>query len=608
MSLLLPIIFLLAATLIFAPLAKRYASTTVLGYLIAGLLLGSSVSGLIDDAQLISQLLHFGMMTVMFFIGFAFRPLQLWAERRTVLKNSGVQFVIISLLITSICFLLFNEVLLSLILGGALALSALFLPQQLLQQKQQLNSNLGQATLASLQFQALLTVLLIALFPLLEDTSSTQHGIAYFAAIIATISGLFLASRYVVRPSFRFLARKNSIHLIPVLSLLILLTVILIMDILNIHLLIAAFLAGLLLAETEFKTEVERILEPFKDAAIGLFFLAIGLGLSLNPLSQTPLLILASIFGLVLIKAVIIGAIRYYQQRLAKPSILLAITLAQSGELSFILLKLAENEKLLSTALLESTFLIILGSMLLTPLLYTLFDRKILPMLQQNKVAVTDTAADVPQHPILIIGFGRFGQVIARALHAQGKHFSVIDSNQPDADFIQQYGHRFIDADVTQVENLRAAGIEYCKLLIVAIDDVEDSMNLARHLRLNYPDLTILVRARDRHHAHLLHGLGISQIWRETYSSSLNMAQQALIETGLDHDEAQTQIAQFKQQDEQLLTQQHWTYDQQTLTESYPSAIAELEYLFANTQTLLTDRVSNEQNTQSDANSPNEQA
>lgn len=604
MSLLLPIIFLMAATLIFVPLAKRYAANTVLGYLIAGLLLGSSISGLIEDPQLIKQLLHFGMIAVMFFVGFAFRPQQLWLERRGILKNSGLQLLIITLVLINVCFLLFNDVLISLILGFALALSAVILPQQLLQQKQQLNSKLGQATLATLQFQAFVAVILIVLFPLLEDTASTRHGIAYFAAIIATFSGLFLASRYLVRPAFRFLARKNSIHLIPVLSLLVLLSVILIMDILNIHILIGAFLGGLLLAETEFKTEVERILEPFKDAAIGLFFLAIGLGLSLQPLVQTPLLIITSIFGLVVIKATIVTAISYYQQRHAKLSTLFAITLAQSGELSFILLKLAESENLLSTALLESTFLIILGSMLFTPLLYALFDRKILPMLQKSKIAVAD--ADVPQHPILILGFGRFGQVIARALHAQGKQFSVIDSNQPDADFIEQYRHRFFDADVTQVENLRAAGIEYCKLLIVAIDDVEDSMNLARHLRLNYPDLSLFVRARDRHHAHLLSDLGVQHIWRETYASSLNMAQQALIETGLSIEDAHIQIERFKQEDEQLLMQQHWAHDQQEILESYPNAMAELEYLFANAKTLHTDRVSNDQNTQSDANSPNE--
>lgn len=603
MSFLPQAIVLLAATLIFVPLTKRYASTTVLGYLIAGLLLGSSVFGLIEDPQLISQLLHFGTIAVMFFIGFAFRPLQLWAERRGILKNSGLQYFLTTILLVGACLLLFHQVLLSLILGCALALSAVILPQQLLQQKQQLNHKLGQATLATLQFQAFIAVILIALFPLLEDTASTRHGIAYFAAIIATISGLFLASRYLVRPAFRFLAHKNSIHLIPVLSLLVLLAVILIMDILNIHVLIAAFLAGLLLAETEFKSEVERILEPFKDAATGLFFLAIGLDLSLTPLSQTPLLILASIFGLILIKAAVISAISYYQQRHAKLSTLFAITLAQSGEFSFILLKLAESENLLSTALLESSFLIILGSMLLTPLLYTLFDRKILPMLQKSKI-VAD--ADVPQHPILIVGFGRFGQVIARALHAQGKQLSVIDSNQPDADFIEQYGHRFIDADVTQVENLRAAGIEYCKLLIVAIDDVEDSMNLARHLRLNYPDLALLVRARDRHHAHLLHSLGITQIWRETYTSSLKMAQQAFIETGLSNEEAQTQIAQFEQEDQRLLIKQHWVHDQQEILESYPNAMAELEYLFANTKTLEVDRSSNDQNKQSDANSLNE--
>lgn len=602
MSLLLLIIFLLAATLIFVPLTKRYASTTILGYLIAGLLLGSSVSGLIEDPQLINQLLHFGIVAVMFFIGFAFRPLQLWGERRGILKNSGLQYFIITILLAGACFLLFDQVLNSLILGCALALSALILPQQLLQQKQQSNHKLEQATLATLQFQAFITVILIALFPLLEDTTSTRHGVAYFAALIATISGLFLANRYLVRPIFRFLAHKKSLHLIPVLSLFILLSVILIMDILNIHVLVAAFLAGLLLAETDFKTEVERIIEPFKDAATGLFFLAIGLGLSLTPLSQSPLLILASIFALVLIKAVVIGAISYCQQRNAKFSILFAVSLAQSGELSFILLKIAETEQLLNKEILQPTLLIIFGSMLLTPLLYWLMNTKILPLIQKKTPAPIQ---DVPQHSILIIGFGRFGQVIARALHAQGKHFNVIDSNQPDADFIEQYGHHFIDADITQIENLRATGIEYCKLLIIAIDDVEDSMNLARHLRLNYPDLTILVRARDRHHARLLHDLGISQVWRETYASALSMAEQTLVETGLSDDEAKNLMMHFKQEDERLI-QQHWNSNQQEIIKNHPSAIAELEYLFANTKTLILDRASNDQNTQSDAKSLNE--
>ncbi|MEB6480711.1 cation:proton antiporter domain-containing protein [Acinetobacter vivianii] len=603
MSLLLPIIFLLAATLIFVPLAKRYMGTTVLGYLIAGLVLGVNVSGLIKDPQLIQSLLNLGMMAVMLFLGLSFRPVQLWLERKSILKSTGLQLAVNIPLLVGAGFLLFHQLQGSLILGFALALSAVTLVQQLLEKKQQLHSPLGQACLATLQFQIFITVILIALFPLLEDTASTRHGIAYFAAIIATISGLFLASRYLVRPAFRFLAQKNSIQLIPVLSTLIIVSVILIMDILNIHVLIGAFLAGLLLAETEFKAEVERILAPFKDTAIGLFFLAIGLGLSLEPITQTPLLILGSIFGLILIKSGVIAAISYYQRRHARLSTLFAITLAQSGELTFILLKLAESENLLDKALLQPALLIVFGSMLLTPLLYWLFDTEILPRLQ-NKVPVVPE--DVPQHPILIVGFGRFGQVVARALHAQGKHFSVIDSNQPDADFIEQYGHRFFDADVTQVENLRAAGIEYCKLLILAIDDVEDSMNLARYLRLNHPDLTLFVRARDRHHAHLLNSLGIQYMWRETYAASLEMAQQALIEAGLSNLDAQTQIERFKQQDELLLIQQHWVQEQQEVIEYYPSAIAELEYLFENTKTLQTNRTRSDQNTQSDANSLNE--
>ncbi len=603
MSLLLPIIFLLAASLIFVPLAKRYLGTTVPGYLVAGLVLGSSVTGLVEDQQLIQSLLELGMISFMLFLGLAFRPLQLWQERRNLLKDSGLALALISLTLVATCFLIFNQLLASIIVGFALALSAVTPVRQLLQNKQQLHNSVGQASLATLQFQTFVTLILIVLFPLLEDTATTSHGIAYFAAIMATISGLFLASRYLVRPAFRFLVHKNSLHLIAALSLLVILSVILIMDILHIHILIGAFLAGLLLAETEFKAEVERIITPFKDAASGLFFLALGLGLSLQPLIHSPGLIAGSILGLILIKAGIIAAIHYYHVRHARVSSLMAVTLAQSGEFSFILLELAAHESLLPQPVLQPVLLIVFGSILLTPLLYWLLDTEILPRLQKKPVVAPE---DVPRHPILIVGFGRFGQVLARALHAQGKRFSAIDSNQPEAVFIEQYGHRFIDADVSQPENLRAAGIEYCKLLILAIDDVEDSMNLARYLRLNHPDLTLFARARDRHHAHLLNDLGIQAIWRETYASSLLMAQQALIETGLSSVDAQTQIERFKQQDELLLIQQHWVHDQQDSSGYYSSAIAELEYLFENTKTLSPDRLSNDQNIQSDANSLND--
>ena len=268
MSLLLQIILLLLATLIFAPLAKRYASTSILGYLIAGLLLGSGVFNLIHDAELINQLTELGMILFMLFLGFAFKPQQLWTQRHNLMINSGLPLLLSTILLISTCFFILQDVLKSIVLGFALALSSTTLAQQLLQNKRQINSTLGQTALLGLQLQTLFAVLLIGLFPLLEDTASTQHGIAYFAAIIATISGLFLASRYLVRPAFRFLAHRHSVELIPVLGLLIVFSVLLLIDILNIHMLIGAFLTGILLAETEFRTEVERIISPDRKSVV----------------------------------------------------------------------------------------------------------------------------------------------------------------------------------------------------------------------------------------------------------------------------------------------------------------------------------------------------
>lgn len=540
MSLLITVLFFLVAALIFAPIAKRYTFSTILGFTIAGLLLGPSVFKLIDDVDEIQLLTDLGMLAVLFFLGFYLKPKQLWQQRHRVLKLYAMPLALISIVLCVVCFLLLDQLLLGCLLGLSLSFSSVFLVQQFIEQKNQIHSQLGQNSLTAVQLQSCFAIILIILFPLLEDTATTRHGIAYFAAIIATISGLFLASRYLVRPAFHYLARHNSLELLPILSTLVVVSIFLILQILNIHILIAAFLAGLVLAETDFRTEIGNFIQPFKHAFIGLLFFALGLTLTLNPLFQTPIFIVAAIVGLVVIKAGIIGVTSYFQQRQLKLSNLSAVLLAQSGELTFILLKIAESEKVISTQILQPTLVVVLGSMLLTPPLFWLLNSKVLPLILKKPVQADSD--EVAQHPILILGFGRFGQIIARVLHAQDQHFSVIDSNQPAAHFIEQYGHRFIDADVTQIENLRIAGIEHCKLAILVIDDVEDSMNLARHLRLNYPELILFARARDRHHAHLLHQLGVQQIYRETYLSSLGMAEDVLIETGLSIDETKLEL------------------------------------------------------------------
>ncbi|WP_212387998.1 cation:proton antiporter [Acinetobacter junii] len=604
MSLLITVLFFLVAALIFAPIAKRYTFSTILGFTIAGLLLGPSVFKLIDDVDEIQLLTDLGMLAVLFFLGFYLKPKQLWQQRHHVLKLYAMPLALISIVLCVACFLLLDQLLLGCLLGLSLSFSSVFLVQQFIEQKNQIHSQLGQNCLTAVQLQSCFAVILMILFPLLEDTATTRHGIAYFAAIIATISGLFLASRYLVRPAFHYLARHKSLELLPILSTLVLLSIFLILQILNIHILIAAFLAGLVLAETDFRTEIGNFIQPFKHALIGLLFFALGLNLTLNPLFQTPVFIVAAIVGLVVIKAGIIGVTSYFQQRQLKLSNLSAVLLAQSGELTFILLKIAESEKVISTQILQPTLVVVFGSMLLTPPLFWLVNSKVLPLIL--KKPVQPDSDEVAQHPILILGFGRFGQIIARVLHAQGQHFSVIDSNQPAAHFIEQYGHRFIDADVTQIENLRIAGIEHCKLAILVIDDVEDSMNLARHLRLNYPELILFARARDRHHAHLLHQLGVQQIYRETYLSSLGMAEDVLIETGLSIDETKTRIEEFKQHDQMLLRSHYSTYDEDDQIERYPNALAELEYLFENTSILAKHRLMNEQNTQSEANSQQE--
>jgi len=261
---------------------------------------------------------------------------------------------------------------------------------------------------------------------------------------------------------------------------------------------------------------------------------------------------------------------------------MLATCLAQGGEFAFVVLSVARSEQVVSQAIVEPVVLIVTLSMVLTPIAYWLMNSVILPRFSQSKIAPEYDDIPDQHHPVIIAGFGRFGQIIARVAHIQHLSFTAIDSNLDKVDFVRNYGGQLYYGDATQPEILRAAGLEHARVFVLAIDDIEDSMNVARHIRLNYPKLKMLVRARDRHHVHLLRDLGVEHIWRETYLSSLGMAYHMLRDAGINEDDAYKSIELFRDYDETLLEQQQHIYtDEQKIYETHRNALAELEHLFA---------------------------
>ncbi|EZJ01808.1 proton antiporter-2 family protein [Acinetobacter baumannii 26016_9] len=581
MSFLLQATIFLGASLILVPLGKRLGIATVLGYLFTGILLGPSVLNIAHDPEAIMELAEFGVILLMFLIGLELRPQRLWEMRDSIFVMGSLQVVITGIILMLTVLLLFQQHLAaSFVIGFALALSSTAFVLQLLTEKQQLNTTYGQQSFSILLFQDIAAIPLLAVIPLLAGTESTHHGIAYFAAIIATFTGLFLFSRYVMRPFFRFVAKSGATELITAVGLFIILAVVLLMDTLGISTTLGAFLTGVLLADSEFRHELEASIAPFKGLLLGLFFMTVGMTTQLSLLIEMPWLIIGGAIGLLVIKTLVLTAIARYKKYSWNNSLLLGTCLAQGGEFAFVILSLAKSEKILTDALLEPVTLIVTLSMVLTPVIYWIMACKIIPLFHKELPPEYD---EIPQqdNPIIIAGFGRFGQIIARIARLQHLGFTAIDNNLHQVDFVRRYGGKLYYGDVTQPDLLRSAGIEKAKVFILAIDDVEDSMNVARHLRLNYPNLKLLAPARDPHHVHLLRDLGVEHIWRETYLSSLGMAYRALRELGISDEQAYNNIEIFRDYDEKLLIQQQSIYtDEQKVFETHRNALAELEHLF----------------------------
>ncbi|NNH76663.1 glutathione-regulated potassium-efflux system protein KefB [Acinetobacter sp. ANC 5380] len=581
MSLLLQITIFLGASLLLVPLAKRFGIATVLGYLFTGILLGPSALNLASDPESIQELAEFGVILLMFIIGLELRPQRLWEMRKSIFLMGSLQVGITGIILAILIFFALKQSLsASFVIGTALALSSTAFVLQLLSEKQQLNTTFGQQSFSILLFQDIAAIPLLAIIPLLAGTESTHHGVAYFAAIIATFSGLFLFSRYMMRPFFRFVAKSGAHELITAVGLFIVLGVVVLMDVLGISTTLGAFLTGVLLADSEFRHELEASIAPFKGLLLGLFFMTVGMTTQLSLLVDMPWLIIGGALILMLVKSLTLTAIARYLKYSWRNSLLLATCLAQGGEFAFVVLKVASSEKVLTQAILEPLTLIVTLSMVLTPMLYWLISAWFIPLIDKEKAPIYDEIPDT-HNPMIIAGFGRFGQIIARIAHLQHQSFTAIDSNLEKVDFVRKYGGTVYYGDATQPDILRSAGVEHAKVFVLAIDDIEDSMNVARHIRLNYPNLKLLVRARDRHHVHLLRDLGVEHIWRETYLSSLGMAYRALRELDISEEDAYKSIELFRDYDEKLLVQQQRVYtDEQKIYETHRNALAELEHLF----------------------------
>ncbi|MEY4516068.1 MAG: hypothetical protein RL180_414 [Pseudomonadota bacterium] len=582
MSMLLQATLFLGAAVLLVPLGRRFGVATVLGYLLTGIVLGPSVLNVAGDTNAVMHLAEYGVVMLLFLIGLELQPSRLWALRRSIFMMGGLQVGVTGVVLMLLAWQLFGfEIDSSFIIGFGLALSSTAFVLQLLTEKHQLASTHGRKAFAILLFQDIAVIPLLAVLPLLAGARQQQADLGYFLSVIAVFGGLIIASRVVVRPFFRFVALSGATELLTAVALFIVMGVAVLMNHLGISMALGAFLTGVLLADSEYRHELEASIEPFKGLLLGLFFMSVGMSTQLSLLAEQPLLIIGCAIGLMLIKMGVLAVIARLSGQRWPTSVRLGVALAQGGEFAFVLFNTAGQQQVLDAHMVAPLNLIVTLSMALTPLSFYVLEKWINPRFDAMKPEQRYDQIPDDEHQVIIAGFGRVGQIIGRVLRMHNIEFTAIEKSVKQVDFVRKFGNQVYYGDPTNPDLLRAAGIQKARLFILALDDVEKSIRTARYLRRTYPHLIILARARDRQHVYRLRDAGVQSVWRDTYLTALDIARQSLESMGVEAEHARDSIAVFHDYDERLLARQQAIYDDEAqLIATARAAATELEGLF----------------------------
>lgn len=572
----------LGAALLLVPLGKRFGIATVLGYLITGLILGPSFLDVAGDAETLLHFSEFGVVMLLFIIGLELQPSRLWALRRSIFVLGGLQVGVTGVLLMGLLYQFMGMQLdTAFIVGFGLALSSTAFVLQILTEKQQLSSTHGREAFTILLFQDIAVIPLLAVIPFLSGVREQTYDLVYFAKVFAVFAGLIIASRYIVRPFFKFVASSGATELLTAVALFIVMGVSILMGQIGLSMALGAFLTGVLLADSEYRHELEASIEPFKGLLLGLFFMSVGMLTNVKLIIANPVFIIGAAMLLMFIKFAVVTLIARLSGNRLPTSIRLGVTLAQGGEFAFVLFSVASAQNVLSPELANLLTLIVTISMALTPFAFLLLDKIGEPLFAKRKPSREyDTIPD-HEHPVIIAGFGRVGQIIGRVLRMHNIEFTAIERSANRVDFVRKFGNQVYYGDPKNPEILRAAGISKARVFILAVDDLERSITTAQYLRKNYPDLFILARARDRQHYYRLREVGVNYIWRETYLTALDMSRESLEILGISPEKARETIQTFRDYDDELIERQQAIYDDEaSMIESAQSAIAELESLF----------------------------
>jgi glutathione-regulated potassium-efflux system protein KefB len=576
---------LLAALALAAPLARWFGIAAVLGYLVAGVVLGPYGFGRMFDEHDAEQVLHFaefGVILLLFLIGLELRPKRLWAMRQAIFGLGTLQVAITSLALAFVGILLFGtQWQPALFAGAALALSSTAFALQVLEENNELSTRHGRLGFSVLLFQDLAAIPLIALAPYFAVTAvkaNVPFDYIAFLKGLGTIVLVVVVGRYLLDAMLRLVALSRVKEAMTAAALLTVVGVTLIMESVGLSASLGAFIAGALLAESSYRHELEADIAPFEGLLLGIFFTAIGMSLNLGLLISQPVLIITLTLILIIVKATILYLLGRWQGLESGPSRRLAFALSQGGEFAFVLLSVGQSAGVLGSEPSQIMAVIITLSMAMTPVLLAL-DR-VVSRKGKADARPFDTLPDNDGH-VVIAGFGRFGQIVARVLRAKGVPFTALDISVEQVDFVKRFGSKAFYGDASRPEVLEAAQIDKARAFVLAIDDVEATMRAAEIVKQNYPHVPIYARARDRMHAYRLLDLGVAGIRRETFLASLDLTRLLLLGLGYSERVASRTVQTFRDHDERRLNEDYkLASDVEKLLERARTSQAMLDKLF----------------------------
>ncbi len=564
MSLLAQIAIFLAAAVIAIPIFRYFKLGSVLGYLAAGIIIGPACLGLISKIDTTQHIAEFGIVLLMFVIGLELQPSRLWVMRKPIFGLGLAQVLVTTLGIATAAYFGFDQTKESaLVIGFGLSMSSTALVLQLLAERGQLNSQYGRSAFSILLFQDVAVLPALALLPLLGVAAAKTVGPGGWLAIkfLAVLGTAVIGGRYVLRPMLRIVAATRVAEAFTAAGLLVVIGTALLVSQVGLSLSLGAFLAGVLLADSEFRHELEADIEPFKGLLLGLFFISVGMSANLELVREKPLTILGLTMGFMLLKVAVLRALGRLAGLPRAAGRGLAFSLPSGGEFAFVLFGLSATLGIMDTEIAELLVLVVTGSMILSPLLMLLHDTVF------KKKETDSRPFDTPEElypKVIIAGFGRFGQIVGRILRAKKIPFTALDANQTQVDFLRRFGNQVFYGDASRLELLRSAHADNAAIFVLAIDDVEASVRTAELIRKHFPHLKIFARARNRQHAFRLMALDVRYTIRETLISSLEMSEKILETLGLSKSNAIDTVRRFRAHDEETMAKQFAVKDDET--------------------------------------------